>query len=98
MNPLKFVFLGIEDCLYVYVYVPGDRVDPNALMDVIVHIHGGAFMLGAPKYMAGPEFLMDRDVIVVSFNYRLGILGKFQVNSPKQHLFNNYRFLRIFKY
>ncbi|ERL85543.1 hypothetical protein D910_02962 [Dendroctonus ponderosae] len=75
--PFAFVrgIRGTEDCLYVYVYVPGDKVDPNALLDVIVHIHGGAFMLGAPKYMAGPEFLMDRDVVVVSFNYRLGILG-----------------------
>ncbi|CAG9766219.1 unnamed protein product [Ceutorhynchus assimilis] len=66
---------GTEDCLYAYVYVPRETINPNELLDVIVHIHGGAFMMGSPKFMVGPEFLMDRDAIVVSMNYRLGILG-----------------------
>ncbi|XP_050295673.1 venom carboxylesterase-6-like [Anthonomus grandis grandis] len=66
---------GEEDCLYMYVYVPREQINPNELLDVIVHIHGGGFMIGSPKLFAGPEFLMDRDVVFVSFNYRVGILG-----------------------
>lgn len=73
---LSRISLGVEDCLYLYVYVPRKTINPNDLMDVVVHIHGGGFMLGAPQYMAGPEFFMDRDVVVVSLNYRLGILGE----------------------
>lgn len=44
-------------------------------LDVVIHIHGGAFMIGSPSVMAGPDYIMDRDVIYVSFNYRLGVLG-----------------------
>lgn len=45
-------------------------------MDVLVNIHGGAFMFGngAKVY---PEYIMQNDDLVfVSFNYRLGVLGK----------------------
>lgn len=74
---LIFLFLaGTEDCLYVYVYVPRKNVTGKENLEVVVHIHGGAFMLGAPKFMAGPSFIMDKEVIYVSFNYRLAILGK----------------------
>ncbi|KAF7267656.1 hypothetical protein GWI33_019145 [Rhynchophorus ferrugineus] len=66
---------GTEDCLYIYVYVPREIINSNELLDVVVHIHGGAFMLGSPKFMAGPEFLMDKDIVYVSFNYRLNSLG-----------------------
>lgn len=71
------VSAGTEDCLYIYVYVPGENIDRNANLPVVIHIHGGAFMLGSPQIMVQPEYLMDQDIIFVSFNYRLGILGEF---------------------
>ena len=44
-------------------------------MDVMVHIHGGAFMFGGgesyPSYI-----LQNNDIVYVSINYRLGILGE----------------------
>lgn len=46
------------------------------LKPVIVWIHGGAFSMGtgaSVKY--GPDFLLDKDVILVTFNYRLGAIG-----------------------
>nr|WCC58196.1 carboxylesterase [Pharsalia antennata] len=75
--PLPMIYgpRGTEDCLYVYVYVPRENVTGNENLDVVVHIHGGAFMVGSPKFMAGPSFIMDKEVIYVSFNYRLAILG-----------------------
>ncbi|XP_044746714.1 venom carboxylesterase-6-like [Coccinella septempunctata] len=75
--PIPFLWgpSGTEDCLYVYVYVPGENIDANANLPVVVHIHGGAFMLGSPKMMAQPEYIMDQDVVYVTLNYRLGILG-----------------------
>lgn len=70
------VLVGDEDCLYLSVYVPKIERKKNDNLDVIVHIHGGAFMYGNPASLSGPEFLMDRDIVFVNLNYRLGILGK----------------------
>jgi carboxylesterase type B len=42
---------------------------------VIVNIHAGAFMFGSGSE-TGPKYLLDEDVILVTFNYRLGPLGK----------------------
>ena len=66
---------GNEDCLYLNVYTPLKK--PPHLLDVIVHIHGGAFMFGY-GHRYGPYSLLDNnnDVIFVNFNYRLGIFGK----------------------
>ncbi|PNF28712.1 Venom carboxylesterase-6 [Cryptotermes secundus] len=66
---------GDEDCLYLNVYSPMLPAGGGApLLDVIVNIHGGGFSYGAgSKY--GPKYLLDGDVILVTFNYRLGPLG-----------------------
>lgn len=73
----QFLNLGIstEDCLYLNVYVPKTQISTDDNYDVIVNIHGGAFMMGASRSFAGPRLLMDRDIIYVNMNYRLGILG-----------------------
>ena len=44
------------------------------LLPVMVWIHGGAFEHGSGKNYH-PEFLMDKDIVLVTLNYRLGILG-----------------------
>lgn len=65
---------GDEDCLFLNVYSPMLPAGGAPLLDVIVFFHGGAFMFGtAHKY--GPKYLLDRDVILVTVNYRLGPLG-----------------------
>ncbi|KAK9884283.1 hypothetical protein WA026_005235 [Henosepilachna vigintioctopunctata] len=69
-SPPNEQVIGTEDCLYVNVYTP--KLDGN--LDVIVYIHGGAFIFGA-GIMYQPHILLDRDVIYVSLNYRLGPLG-----------------------
>lgn len=39
----------------------------------MVFLHGGGWMCGdATTSMYGPQFLLDRDVILVATNYRLG--------------------------
>ncbi|CAH2075634.1 unnamed protein product, partial [Iphiclides podalirius] len=65
--------LGSEDCLKVNVYVPAMAKRP---LPVMIYIHGGAFIVGGGgKLMYGPDFLVKKDVILVTFNYRLGPLG-----------------------
>uniref|UniRef100_A0A0K8TIJ0 Carboxylic ester hydrolase n=1 Tax=Lygus hesperus TaxID=30085 RepID=A0A0K8TIJ0_LYGHE len=72
--PLEYT--GSEDCLYLNIYTPKLPTEEagGKLLDVIVYIHGGAFKVGAGDIW-GPLILLDRDVILVTFNYRLGILG-----------------------
>lgn len=64
---------GSEDCLYLNVYVPV-RENKDFKIPVIFWIHGGAFQYGSGMHM-GAKFIMDRDVILVTINYRLGPLG-----------------------
>ena len=61
-----------EDCLYLNVY--SESLDPQARRPVMVWIHGGAFQFGTG---AGydPQHLIRRGVVVVTINYRLGVLG-----------------------
>ncbi|XP_046744719.1 venom carboxylesterase-6-like [Diprion similis] len=72
---------GSEDCLYMNVYA-ADRSDRHFrraaesanLLPVIVYIHGGAFQFGSAMTY-GPNYLLNRDIVLVTFNYRLGPLG-----------------------
>lgn len=42
----------------------------------MVWIHGGGFFMGSGnRDMYGPEYLMDYGIVLVTFNYRLGVLG-----------------------
>lgn len=65
--------LGSEDCLYINVYVPMFNVTKN--VDVVAYIHGGAFKAGFSNENIDPRYVMDRDLIFVTIQYRLGALG-----------------------
>ena len=46
------------------------------LLPVMVWIHGGAFMSqSSNSTFFNPGFLLDKNIILVTMNYRLGILG-----------------------
>lgn len=52
------------------------KLTPAKPLPVMVWIHGGAFMRGSSGIeMYGPDFLLQKDVILISFNYRLGVFG-----------------------
>lgn len=56
------------------------EIHKNATADrkpVLVYIHPGGFygVSGQSKNFAGPQNLMDRDIVLVTLNYRLGSLG-----------------------
>ncbi|CAG9859230.1 unnamed protein product [Phyllotreta striolata] len=67
---------GEEDCLYLNVYTPKLSDFENGLLPVMFWIHGGALLCGSGnlKYY-GPDVLLDKDIVLVSINYRLGPLG-----------------------
>lgn len=71
--------VGEEDCLFLNVFTPKlkfDNSNNETLLPVIVYFHGGGFHVGssALKYY-GPHYIMDKDVVFVTLNYRLGLLG-----------------------
>ncbi|XP_067001134.2 juvenile hormone esterase isoform X2 [Anabrus simplex] len=78
-------FEGDEDCLYLNVYSPKLPASgsPTKLKPVMVWIHGGGYTTGSGHSAKfGPDFLVDEDVVVVTINYRLGVLGFLSVEGP----------------
>lgn len=71
-----------EDCLHLNIFTKNiPSALTHQLKPVIVFIHGGGFKAGsAINY--GPEYLMDRDIVVVTLNYRLGVFGFMAVGLP----------------
>uniref|UniRef100_A0A182MF02 Carboxylic ester hydrolase n=1 Tax=Anopheles culicifacies TaxID=139723 RepID=A0A182MF02_9DIPT len=59
-----------EDCLTVSIY----SSDLAARRPVMFFIHGGGFHEGSAKNQTA-EYLMERDVVLVTVQYRLGPLG-----------------------
>ena len=68
---------GQEDCLMLNVYVPRDIIeDPETKGAVMFFIHGGGFGTGSGFFSEyGPQHFMDRGVVMVMINYRLGPFG-----------------------
>ena len=63
-----------EDCLNLNVWTPG--ID-GARRPVMVWVHGGSFMTGTGSsgLYRGGQLARAEDVVVVTINYRLGLLG-----------------------
>ncbi|XP_047993907.1 esterase FE4-like [Leguminivora glycinivorella] len=67
---------GEEDCLVINIFtpIPDKRQRRTRPLPVLVYIHGGAFIRGtAPT--SGMDYLLKHDITVVTFNYRIGVLG-----------------------
>ncbi len=62
-----------EDCLYLNVFTP----DTSGKRPVMVWIHGGGNVVGAGSQLLydGSELVRRGDVVIITLNYRLGILG-----------------------
>ncbi|XP_053664049.1 uncharacterized protein LOC128713213 [Anopheles marshallii] len=76
-----FVF-GSESGLYLNVYtphLPADGEEPPTKangLPVMVFLHGGGFVCGSGSSLFyNPEYFLQRDVLVVTINYRLGPFG-----------------------
>ncbi|XP_033340996.2 juvenile hormone esterase [Megalopta genalis] len=70
-------YVGDEDCLYINVFSPitssKTHVHKKAVM---LWIYGGSFNAGSSlTSFYGPDMLVDQDIVLVTFNYRLGALG-----------------------
>ncbi|XP_063826902.1 esterase B1-like [Ostrinia nubilalis] len=77
---LKSYIPGSEDCLYLNVYTPD--LTPEKPFPVMVFIHGGSFMAGSGNSLIlGPDFIVQKNVVLVTLNYRLDALGFLKLDS-----------------
>lgn len=72
---------GQEDAGVVNVYTP--NVKPEKPIPVMVWIHGGGWNSGSGQTdLFGPDYLMQKDVLLVTMNYRLGPVGFLSLQDP----------------
>ncbi|XP_075164678.1 esterase B1-like [Haematobia irritans] len=85
-KPMQFNYFGkfiegSEDCLYLNVY--SKKIQSEKPLPVMVWIYGGGYHFGeASRDFYGPDYFMQKDVILVTFNYRLGIFGFLCFDDP----------------
>lgn len=76
LNPSTDSFNVCERCLA--------NINKWKPLPVMVFIHGGAFAEGnGDDDIYGPDFLLEKGVILVTFNYRLGVFGFLNFDTSK---------------
>ncbi|KAJ8723600.1 hypothetical protein PYW07_007580 [Mythimna separata] len=77
-----------EACIHANVHVPlgafhSDTKDirQKTGLPILVFIHGGGFQIGSgDSDLHGPEYLVSKGVILITFNYRLNVFGYLSLN------------------
>ncbi|XP_038168436.1 acylcarnitine hydrolase-like [Arvicola amphibius] len=90
MNLHLSTFSMSEDCLYLNIYTPAHAHEGSNL-PVMVWIHGGALVIGMASITDGSMLAAIEDVVVVTIQYRLGVLGFFSTGD--QHARGNWGYL-----
>ena len=86
---------GVEDCLHLNVFTPNIKTtdrDNDGGLAVMVWIHGGGLVRGVASDYDPSPLVEQGGVIVVTFDYRLGLLGFFThpALDDEGHLAGNY--------
>ncbi|XP_040592504.1 pyrethroid hydrolase Ces2e-like [Mesocricetus auratus] len=79
-----------EDCLYLNIYTP-THAHEGSNLPVMVWIHGGALVIGTASMYDGSMLAAIEDVVVVTIQYRLGVLGFFSTGD--EHARGNWGYL-----
>ena len=64
-----------EDCLFINLFVPNRELSAGEYLPVMQWIHGGAYVSFSGFQLGTDILASEGDVIVITFNYRLGALG-----------------------
>ena len=81
-----------EDCLYLNVYTP-ESAQTSQRLPVIVFIHGESYEWNSGNPYDGSVLASYGQVVVITINYRLGLLGFLKTESRTQ--MGNYGLLDI---
>lgn len=78
----KDAVIGTEDCLHLDIVRP----DHDEVLPVVVYFHGGTFVTGSSheKVLQGHYLAKETDIVYVSVNFRLGVLGYLDMRSIGQ--------------
>ncbi|GBM06215.1 Neuroligin-4, X-linked [Araneus ventricosus] len=68
-----------EDCLNLNIYVPAEALPDKSVgskpLSVMFFIHGGSYKTNGGRFYPGEWLASAGQVIVITVNYRLGVLG-----------------------
>ncbi|XP_045533089.1 juvenile hormone esterase-like [Pieris brassicae] len=75
-----------EACIHANIHVPIHALpgsyQQKANLPIFVFVHGGGLAFGSgDSDLHGPEYLVQREMIVITFNYRLNVFGYLSLNS-----------------
>ncbi|CAN7980048.1 unnamed protein product, partial [Ixodes pacificus] len=75
----------VENCLFLNVWVPRGNTTDGKPFPVFVYLYGGQFSWGSANLHIydGAAFATRAQVIYVTLNYRVGILGFLNASSPE---------------
>lgn len=60
------------------------NIEPNEKLAVMFWIHGGGYYdWSGNDQLFGPDFLIEKRVILVTFNYRLALFGFLSLGTPE---------------
>lgn len=81
-----------EDCLYLNIFAPKAPAAHGRRRAVMVWIYGGGLFAGESNDYDAAKLAAQGDVVVVTFNYRIGALGFFShpAINGEGHPFANY--------
>lgn len=79
-DPLKTI--GSEDCLFLNIYSAELPDGTSEGLPVLVWIHGGGYRRGSANQY-GTGHLVDKKVVVVTVQYRLGSMGYMSSAAPQ---------------
>ena len=78
-----------EDCLYLNIFIPGSGpIDKSHKRAVMIWIYGGDFQVGSQDAYAAKAFVGLNDVVLVTLNYRVSLLGF--LSSGENNFSGNY--------
>ncbi|XP_058060709.1 esterase B1-like [Anopheles bellator] len=66
--------VGSEDSLRLNIFTK--TIKPSKPLPVMVYLYGGGFVEGTSgTELYGPDYLIEKDIVLVTLNYRVGALG-----------------------
>lgn len=81
INPYGPKFGGADESININIHTPS--FNPNKPLPVYVWIHGGGFIAGSSSTeLYGPDYLVEHNLVFVSFNYRIGVTGFLSFRDP----------------
>ncbi|CRK99832.1 CLUMA_CG013140, isoform A [Clunio marinus] len=88
VNPMTRKVEGQEDAGIVSIHTP--YLNPSKPLPVAVFIHGGGFQYAhGESDIFGSDYLLQKDIIFVSINYRVGPLGFLSLKDPSLNIPGN---------